>query len=398
MLLIQGVVILGFTAFFEPIANDFNWSYTQVSLAASIVGMESGLLAPFVGLLVDRWGPRKLIICGVIITGLGFMLLSRITSLGMFYAVYALIATGISITGYAVTMPAVVNWFRKKVATAVGIMACGFPLGSLLVPVIVRLIDVYDWRNTMLILAVGMWVTGLPLSLVVRHKPEKYGYLPDGEQGEPPVPGEGLHTTRTPDADIGAKRALTSRAFWHIALAMTFQAIATNAVVVHVMPYLSSVAFTRSASSLVATVVPLVSVAGRLGSGWSGDRFSKKKVSSWCLAVGGVGLLFFDYASSERVWLLVPFAILFGIGWGGNITLRPALLSEYFGRAKFGTILGSMAGLVAIGTLVGPIFAGWVFDNRGSYHVAWLVLTFLIFAALLIMATTPKPKAGSRTI
>ncbi len=79
-----GVVFFGFTAVFEPIADEFGWSYAQISLAASIQGLEAGLLAPVTGLLVDRWGPRKLIFGGAIISGLGLILLSRITSLAMF--------------------------------------------------------------------------------------------------------------------------------------------------------------------------------------------------------------------------------------------------------------------------------------------------------------------------
>ena len=89
------------------------------------------------------------------------------------------------------------------------------------------------------------------------------------------------------------------------------------------------------------------------------------------------------------MWLLVPFIILVGIGWGGGATMRPALVREYFGRAKFGTILGFMMGMLALGTIVGPFFAGWVFDNWGSYHAAWLIFACLVFTGLIIMATMP---------
>jgi len=86
----------------------------------------------------------------------------------------------------------------------------------------------------------------------------------------------------------------------------------------------------------------------------------------------------------------VPFIILFGIGWGGTGTLRPALLREYFGRRSFGTILGFTMGMTAVGTVIGPLFAGWVFDNWGSYHVAWIVFASIIVAAFITMATTPS--------
>ena len=386
---VGGAVVLGFTAFFEPIANEFGWSYAQISLAASLRGAEVGLLAPLLGLFIDRWGPRRLLFGGTIILGLGLIFLSRITSLGMFYGAFVLLAIGASGLSPTVTMTAVVNWFRRKVGIAAGITACGFALGGLLVPVIVRLIDMFDWQLAIFILGVGMWVIGLPLSLLVRHKPEQYGYLPDGEQSDSVASYEGSASAQTYEVDVGAKQALKSRAFWHIGLAMAFQLIAISAMIVHVMPYLNSIGIARSTSSLVAMATPLTSIVGRLGSGWLGDRFDKRRVVTGFFAITCLGLLFFSYASNERMWLLVPFIILFGIGWGSNATMRAALLREYFGRAKFGTIFGSMMGMVALGVIVGPLFAGWVFDNWGSYHAAWLVFACLVFVALIIMSTTP---------
>ena len=388
-LLVGGFVVFGFTAFFEPIANEFGWSYAQISLAASLRGAEVGLLAPIIGLFIDRWGPRRLAFGGTALLGVGLMLLSRTTSLGMFYGAFALVAMGISGLSPTVVMTAAANWFRRKVGIATGIMASGFALGGLLVPVVVRLIDVFDWRTAIFVLGLSMWVIGLPLSLLLRHKPEQYGYLPDGEQGNAVIPYEGPAPAQTYEVDIGAKQALKSRAFWHMALAMTFQYLPISAVVVHVMPYLSSVGIVRSTSSLVATAIPLASIIGRLGSGWLGDKFDKRRVATGCFAVMSLGLLFFSYASNEGMWLLIPFIILFGIGWGGNTTIRAAMLREYFGRSKFGTILGFMMGMIALGGIIGPLFAGWVFDNWGSYHAAWLIFACLVFAALIIMATTP---------
>ena len=90
------------------------------------------------------------------------------------------------------------------------------------------------------------------------------------------------------------------------------------------------------------------------------------------------------------MWLIVPFIILFGIGWGSNLPIRAALLREYFGRSNFGTIFGFMTGMIALGHVVGPLFAGWVFDNWGSYRAAWLMFACLVFVASIITATTPS--------
>lgn len=391
-----GTFILGFTAFFEPIANEFGWSYTQVSLAASLRGANIGLLAPLMGFLVDRWGPRRLILGGIILLGFALILLSRVTSLSMFYGTFIIVAFGISGLSPTVFIATVSNWFRRKAGLATGIMACGFALGSLLVPVVVKLIDVYDWRTAIFILAMLTFAIGVPLSLLFRHKPEQYGYLPDGDQNNSAIPSEKPATGQALEVEvnIGVKEALKSRAFWHIGLSMLLLFLPISAVVVHVMPYLSSVGITRSTSTMVATAVPLVSIIGRLSSGWLGDRFNKTRIAAGFIVLVGLGLLFFSYVLNERMWPLIPFIILFGIGWGSNLPMRAALMREYFGRNNIGTIFGFMMGLTAMGGVMGPIFTGWVFDNWGSYHAVWLIFACIVFVASIIMATTPPVVAN----
>jgi cyanate permease len=116
-----GVIYFGFTAVFEPIAEEFGWSYAQISLAASLRGLEVGLLAPLMGFLVDRWGPRRMVFGGSILTFVGFLILSRVSSLTMFYGAFVLIAIGMGTGTQTVLVPAVANWFRKKAGVAIGI-------------------------------------------------------------------------------------------------------------------------------------------------------------------------------------------------------------------------------------------------------------------------------------
>ena len=393
-----GTFILGFTAFFEPIANEFGWSYTQVSLAASLRGANMGLLAPLMGFLVDRWGPRRLILGGIVLLGIALILLSRVTSLSMFYGTFIIVAFGISGLSPTVFISTVSNWFRRNAGIATGIMACGFALGSLLVPVVVRLIDVYDWRTAIFILAVFTFIIGVPLSFLFRHRPEQYGYLPDGDQintvvhSEKPAQGKALEV----EVNIGVKEALKSRAFWHIGLAMALLFLPLSAVVVHVMPYLSSVGITRSNSSMVATAIPLVSIVGRLSAGWLSDRLNKTRIAAGFIILVGLGLVCFSYVLNDRMWPLIPFIILYGIGWGSNLPMRAALMREYFGRSNLGTLFGFMMGFVAMGGVMGPIIAGWVFDNWGSYHAAWLLFACIVLIASIIMATTPSVAANVR--
>ncbi|MFC1910398.1 MFS transporter [Chloroflexota bacterium] len=387
---VSGVVVYGFTAIFEPIANEFSWKYAQVSFAASIREMETSFLAPVVGVLIDRWGPRRIIFAGAAIVGLGLLLLSRVNSLAMFYGAFIFLAAGTSTCSGIIPMAAVGNWFRKKFTLATGIAISGSAAGGLLVPLVTRIIDVYEWRMTIMILGFGAFVILLPLSLIVRHKPEQYGHLSDGEKRRDITTEPGLKEVQANEFQTGARQALKSRAFWHIALGMMCHVLVINAVLTHVMPYLSSIDIPRSVSSLVASALPLISILGRLSFGWFGDRFDKKWLSSLGFIMTGIAVLLFNFVDVTGILLLVPFLILFGIGYGGPVPMLPALLREYFGRGKFGTILGLAMGVLAIGIMAGPPLSGWVFDTFGSYEGAWFALSGIVMLGMIILLTTPR--------
>ena len=355
-----------------------------------------GIFAPVIGMLVDRWGPRRLIFGGAMLTALGLMLLSRTSSLVMFYAAFLFMALGMSNCTTTVLMTAVANWFRKNVGTATGIAVSGFGFGGLLVPVIVRFIDLYQWRSTMVVLALGMLGIVLPLSLLFRHRPEQYGDSPDGRAAHGVTLNSGSATPPVAEADVRAKQAVRSRAFWHIAVPFTYHVLAVTSIVTHVMPYLSSIGIARSRSSLIATGIPLMSVAGRLGLGSLGDRLDRRRVSACAYAMMGLGAVCFALAPAGGPWLFVPFLFLFGIGYGGNNALRPSMTREYFGRTSFGAVFGLIIGINMLGGFIGPPAAGWVFDTWGSYQSIWLVLAGLAVAAMVTILTTPPAGAGVR--
>lgn len=387
-----GAVFYGFTAIFEPIAEEFGWSYTSISIAASIRGLEAGLLAPVAGIIVDRWGPRRLIFGGVLAIGLGLLLLSQIHSIGMFYIAFILMSLGISSCGISVTVTAVANWFHRRVGLASGIMICGYGSAGLMVPLMVRLIDTYDWRTAIAIMGIGMLVIGLPLSLLLRHKPEQYGYLPDGEASGLTIPEESLAKQRAKEVRFTAKQAMKTRTFWFIVLAVMPQFIVVPAVVTHVMPYLSSVGIARTTSGLVATAIPLLSIGGRFGFGWFSDRYVAKRMSAIALIMLTLGLLCFEYVSLGWNWLLVPFLVLLGFGYGGINTMVGILLRGHFGWGNFGTIIGFAWGILMFGGMAGPPIAGWVFDTWGSYQGTWLVMAGCAFIGAIIMSMMPRVK------
>ena len=376
-LYVSSVIFYGFTAFFEPLVEDFGWSYTQISFAASLRGLEMGLLFPLIGFLVDRFGSRKLIFCGVVVVGFGLLVLSFTRSLAMFYGSFLLLGFGVGGVSSVVSMAVVANWFRKKVGIALGVMMSGFGASGLLVPVIVRLIDVYNWRNTLIILGLGMWSLGIPLSFVIRNRPEQYGYLPDGtsssDQG-------GDNEIQDKAVEIGVKEALKKKSFWYLNIAETIRFMALAAVVTHVMPYLSSVGISRASAGLVAGAIPLFSIIGRFGLGWLGDILDKRYIMAMAFLIMSLGMLAFGYV--QVMWLLFLFLVLFSSGSGGSMVLRGAILREYFGRDSLGKILGITMGFASIGGIIGPTLAGWVFDTLGSYHLIWFVFCGIIGLAI----------------
>jgi len=394
---VAGTIFYGFTAFIEPLVAEFGWSYTQVSLASSIRGLEMGIMAPVVGLLVDRFGSRKLLFMGIIALGAGVILLGFTRSLPMFYGAFILIAFGAGGCTSVVTLTVVANWFDKNVSKAMGIMVSGFGVSGLIVPVIVWLIGAYGWRTAAVILGLGMWIVGLPMAGIVRNRPEDYGYFPDGKRsweqsGQPSEREAYLSGLRFRDV---VKR----RAFLFVNLSEAIRLMALTAVITHIMPYLGTMGFSRIIAGLVAAGIPLMSVVGRFGFGWLGDRFEKKHAMISAFSFMGFGALCLSYVSVDG--LLYVFLFFFSVGYGGLAVLRGAFLREYYGRNFFGKLIGIMMGFGAGGGVIGPTGAGWVFDRTGSYHFVWLVFAGLIgVAILLLLAVEPQanrnrlPKTG----
>jgi MFS family permease len=158
------------------------------------------------------------------------------------------------------------------------------------------------------------------------------------------------------------------------------------------MPYLSSIGVARTEASLVAMAIPIMSVGGRLGFGWLGDKFDRRRVATFTFGMVTIGVLCFGAVPGFGLWLLFPFLFLFGIGYGGSTGIRPSFVSEYFGRANFGTVFGFIIGIATIGGIIGPFLAGWVYDTWGSYQGIWLAYTGLSIVGALLIASVSQVK------
>lgn len=383
---VVGIVFYGFTTIFKPIVEEFGWSYTQVSLAASIRGVETGLLAPLVGILIDRWGPRRIVFVGGCLTALGLFMLSRVDSLVSFYISFALISTAMSTCTVTVLMTAVSNWFRRRVGLAMSIVSCGFGAGGLVVFMMARMVDAYGWRPTVQGLSFGVLLIVLPLAMLLRHKPQQYGYLPDGDTQQIVKTSAGKVVAGVKEYGITIKEAVKTRTFWLMAVAFVCQHMMVSTVVTHVMPYLTSVGLSTTIASLGASGIPLVSIMGRMGFGALGDRVNRKWLMVVMFAMISVGLLSFQVASSFAIPGVIGFLVLFGTGYGGFNAIRPAFTREVFGTKQYGTIFGCLIGMGMFGMVAGPFIAGRLFDIQGSYHNVWLIFAVVALVALVATA------------
>ena len=400
----SGTFWQGFGAFFDPIVEQFGWSRAVTSAAVSLQRTESGMVSPFVGYLIDRFGPRSVMLVGILMTGAGFILLGRINSLWQFYSAFALITLGMSLGTWMVVTIAVANWFVALRTRALALTSAGSALGGLLVPVVIWLIATTDWRTALILIGVGFWVVGIPAAIVMRRRPEDHGLLPDGradenseESGvESPTDSDGAPVRERAEANLTLRQALATRTFWQMALAMGSGQLLMSATV-HQIPAITSFGFSRETAGVVMLAVSLMSLAGRVVSGFTGDWVDKRKVIAAALAMQFVGTLIF--ANTSTLLHLVGFVACWGIGFGASIPVRYALLADYFGRRSFGSVMGIMMTVSGVFGIIGPVFVGWLYDVRGNYREPYVVLALTVLVAIPLILTVTRPVTGrDRTI
>lgn len=394
-----GVQLYGFSAFFTPLIQEFGWSRTVTSGVVSLSRLEAGVLGPITGFLIDRFGPRKLMFIGLALWGTGFLLFSRMDSLVMFYVVYVLfLAEGANLSTGAPLSTAVANWFIKKRSFALGIVLSGWGAGGMMVPVLAWVISQYGWRTAAMSAGIAVWVIGVPIAMVARHRPEQYGYLPDGETPVvSPTQVEGPSPDQNPSREINLTpaQALREPAFWFITVSLSTGFMVTSAIAVHQIPFLEDMGISRQWAALVLGLMTLISVPGRLGFGWLGDIYDKRYMLAICMAFQALGLFVFaNLTSSWATWGIILYLLIFSPAYGGLRPLSGAIRAEYFGRLNFATIQG-LSGFISMwANMGGPVFAGYVYDTTGSYRFAFLFFAVVNFIGIFLILLVRRPKVG----
>ena len=397
MQFVQSCLLLqAFGAYFAVLRDDRGWSKTELAGAAALHQMESAVLGPVLGWILDRFGPGGVIRTGVLVFGIGFMLLGQVDSLLAFYAVFLLTATGASLCGFFPLNVALIHWFEKKRARALSSMQIGMALGGLAVPLVAWSLATHGWRVTAFASGLIVIATGLPLSYVFRGRPEQYGEVVDGIREvarnlSPDSRNETEETTR----DFTAREALRTSAFWLLALGHGFALFVVTGVNVHAITHMKEgLGYSIETASLVITLQTLAQLGG-IGFGWwAGERFDKRFICAACMLGHMAGLLcltYADFAAAATTAMVVAYAVLHGAAWGLRGPFMQAIRADYFGRSAIGMILGMSFMIIVIGQIGGPMIAGILADLTGNYRIGFTVLALLAGLGSVFFLTARRP-------
>lgn len=373
--LILGITVFGFGVFIEPVRTDLDWSLAALTIGFSIRSFQSGLLAPFVGLLLERIGPRRMSVVGIFVVATGLLVMAAMHEVWQFYVSSMLVALGQSMGGVTPFSTTIMRWFRRSRGRAMGVLFSGNALGYGTAPIMAFLIAQYGWRVAIVIAAVAIVAIGTPLAFVIRPRPEDHGLLPDGDLAPP----EGASGAAPAAQESGMTVAETLRtpAFYLLMLAMTVGAPTQSALIVFQVPVLEHAGYSAGMAALLAAGYGLVQAPVRLVVGGVADRVGRRRAYAWCFVLQGGGLVVFASMDSSRVWLVPLFYGTYALGHALFTTLFLTTVADYFGTRRFASLQGiiQFAGM-PVGLAL-PIVTGVVFDRTGTYSTI-----FLIYAAL----------------
>ena len=382
-----------FGAYVAVLSDERGWSKTALSGAAALQSVESAIVGPVLGWLMDRFGPQAMVRIGILVFALGFMALSQIDTLAGFYACAIVLAIGASLGGYFPLTVALVQWFERYRARALSVMSLGLALGGLMVPAVAWSMQHFGWRATALASGMIALVVGLPLATVIRRRPQDHGEVVDGVTAHDPAATGPVTPRRPAPVEFSARQALRTRAFWLLALGHAFALLVVTAVNVHAITHMKEgLGYTVPQAALVIMLMTVGQVAGVLLGAALGDRFDKRHIAALCMLGHALGLLLLTYATSTLH--MGAFALLHGAAWGVRGPLMQAIRADYFGRNAIGMILGLSAAIIALGQIAGPLVAGILADLTGNYRLGFTVLALVAGCGSVLFLLAKPPSHG----
>lgn len=376
--------VYSFGAFFGSLQEEFGATRREVSLIFALTAFLYFGLGAVSGRLADRIGPRRVIMAGGVLLGLGLLLASATQALWQVYLSYSLCAgLGVGLS-YVPAVGAVQRWFVRRRGFASGLAVAGIGLGNLVFPPLAAwLIRGAGWRETYLILGVVVLLATLAAATLIERGPEVRGLAPDGD----PV-AQGGAAAATSGMTPG--EALRTRPYRLMYLAGISTSLGLFIPFAHIVPFATDHGLSEQTGAIILGAIGAGSVAGRLALGGSADRMGRRRALAGSFTLMALMLLWWLVAT--EVWSLLLFAFFFGIGYGGFVALLPALASDYFGVRHAGALLGLLYTGAGIGSLLGPTLAGVAFDLRDSYTLPILFSAAANLVAVACMAALGDPR------
>ena len=381
--------------------NAFGWTAGQMSWAFAITQVETGLLGPAKGFLVQKLGPRRAIFIGLTIFGLGFVLLSQVRELWQLYTAFFILSMG---SGLAATLPmhtVMNNWFMRYKARAMALVTEGLAIGGIIVPLMLAWsiggadpnISVrYGWSNTALFIGLLTIALAFPLARQVRNRPEDLGLMPDGDSAV-------VTPSAAEEEGYTWQEAIRTKALWLISIGHAASAMVLSTMFVHMGLMLDERGFSLQAIGVVTAVYTATNAIFMPVGGYLGDRLPIRLVAFAFSALQSLAVVVLVLAHNTEMLFL--FAVLLGIGFGGRTAVTHAMRGVYFGRKAFAAISGISRVPSSIILFIAPLFAGFMRDATGTYDASFLTIgAFSFFGCclfLLVGQPSGLPARAART-
>ena len=363
-----------------PLQSYFEVNRTAVSLGGSLTTLGSGAMALLVGIVVDRWGPRRSIIFGVAGLAASFLLLSLMTELWQYYALLTFQGMVLPFAGLIPHQSLIGLWFVRRRGSAMGMMMAGLGIGGLLFPWLNGLlIESLGWQSAYL--TGGIILGAIPLSaalILLRDCPEQVGQYPDG------MPTT-VDVSAFPTSGATLKQAVRSFAFWELALTVLLWAINNGVIMLHLPAMLQDTGMPLKHAGGVLGLMLGVSIIGRLGIGRLADRFEPRIIMGVVIICMGLSSL--PLLAPANPTMRSLFVVLYGVAQGGGVTVIPLVVQPLFGMRAFGKIYGLIVVGMTVGLSIGNYLGGQIYDLKGGYTWAVLVASVAgLLAGLLPLA------------
>ena len=383
-----------FSLFVTPLQDVFGWGRGQIMAGFTIFFVTMGATCPVVGRFVDRYGARPVIPVGAVVMGLGFVVVSQVSQLSLFYLGYALVGAGAAGMGQVPSSAVVSNWFKKRRGTAIGLMAAGVGAGGVLAPAVGFIIENHGWRNAYLSMAILIWVIVIPLgALVVRTRPSEMGLYPDGAGG-PPDMASGTGTTVADVSGFTLRQAARTPVLWLIAVSFLFGSFSSMGLVQAPVPFLQDIGYPMQTAAAALGAIGIGSGLGKVFFGWLCDRILPKY--AWAIGQGLMAasvLVLLNISADSPTALIWAYSLLLGLGVGSWLPTLSILASSHFGLVFYGSIFGALNLAQSLGTATGPFFAGMMYDATGTYYWAFIIFAamFAVGIPLILLVKKPAP-------